>query len=94
VRFLEGADGAAHRAVEDPVHLEFGAGGDEPLLRPDDEVAFGADLQQRVFGFRLEVRDLASAGARAERRPLAFGRLLPVPPARRCAVTRREFRCI
>ena len=70
VGFLEGADGAAGRAFEDPVDFDFLPGADQALLRPDDEVAFGADLQQRVFDFRDEAGDRARAGGRAERPPL------------------------
>ena len=64
------------------------------LLRPDDEVALAAALQQRV-GDQGPVAEDRAAGRRAERRPEAGARLLPVPPARRqarrsCAAKRRK----
>jgi hypothetical protein len=63
VRFLEGPHGAARRAFEDAVHFEVEPGRDQPLLRPDDEIAFRADLQCRIFDFGTDPGQLARAGA-------------------------------
>ena len=62
---------------------------DQVLLRPDDEVAAAAALEQRVFDDR-SVADERVGGGRAQRAPARGVGLLPVPPARRQAVAGGE----
>ena len=83
--FLVGADRRDSQLAEDAGDGDVLAGGDQVLLRPDDQVALAAALQQRVGEVLAVAGDRPRGAGGAERAPLPAGRLLPVPPAGRQA---------